>query len=585
MKTMSMDNHNMENKLRHLESQSLPDLSHQDKHWQEMKNLLTPAAVPSTSPAISKSWRWIMAACVAVVFVLLLINTTKKQTADNKTIVKEKTVSQQKTILSGEKTAAGKDTTSLPAPVQTSRASTNNNIKPAAKEPVYAIPGTAKKCNCKDDWLTDTVKIDATFTDAVVTEDKGTTLAAFFAQLEKPLQEFVIDNKRDTMLYGKEGTALLIPANSFNTNGKVTISLKEYYSYEDIITNKLSTMSDGSQLETGGMLYITASVNGQEVALSRKKSIRWFLPDTSADINGMQLFTGTQSQQKQEDDKPAEKLNYDTAAIVSGNNGPVNWRPTSNGFANDFINLRVRAIDLRDLPFKTVSNKKYKAYYYINSESSLSKEELRDSLQKKYPYYDKIIIAGKRKKKEWAPTLILSPNRDSYEIAYSIGDTAWLHPAEAKVYKLSIIDTLAYTNRSSTSAFSASVNSELKKVASKYSVDINKLGWVNCDRFYNDNRPKVEYVVNLNDEASGYYTVLVFDRIKSMMSGYLAGNKVVFSGVPSGETARVISVGVKKGKAVSAMRPVRIAATILNDLQFEETTPSSFKETAAALDK
>lgn len=583
---MSIDNNYMENKLRQLESQSLPDLSHQDKHWHEMKSMLAPPAIPAISkPSGSSSARkWFIAACVTAGLVLLVFSLAEKQTPEKKPVIAEKTTTQTHTLTENTQTNSN-DTSARPVKTTITGTVPKDNTHLSNKDIVYAIPGNNKKCNCSSDWLSDSIRLNLVADSIDLPEDKGAILAAFFAQMEKSEQEFVIDSKRDTVIYGKDGTALLIPANSFTGNGKVTISMKEYYSYEDIITNKLSTMSDGAQLETGGMLYIKASVNGREVALRSSKSIRWFLPDTSADMSGMQLFTGIQAQQTLIDKKTTEDLNDGTEVVVSGSNGFINWRPTSNGFLNDFIGVRVRAVDLRDLPFKTVANKKYKAYYYINSESSYSKEELRDSLQKKYPYYDKIIIAGKRKKKEWMPGLLMSTNRESYEITYSIGDTAWLYPFEAKAYKLNIIDTLAYSNKSSTSALSPSVNSQLKKIAMKYSVNINTLGWVNCDRFYGDNRPKTEFVVNLNDDASDYYTFLVFERIKSMMSGSVAGNKVVFSNIPKDEPARLISVGVKNGKTVSAMQPVKISAAILTGLQFEETTPETFKEKAGELDK
>jgi len=125
----------------------------------------------------------------------------------------------------------------------------------------------------------------------------------------------------------------------------------------------------------------------------------------------------------------------------------------------------------------------------------------------------------------------------------------------------------------------------LNNLANRFSVDIRTLGWINCDRFYNDYRPKIEFVVNLGDTASNYYTLLVFDKIKSMMTGYISGNKVAFTNVPEGETAKIISISIKDGKPVAAMQPVQLSRKVFEGMKFEETNAAEFKEKAGSLDK
>ena len=123
------------------------------------------------------------------------------------------------------------------------------------------------------------------------------------------------------------------------------------------------------------------------------------------------------------------------------------------------------------------------------------------------------------------------------------------------------------------------------RLESKYNFRITTLGWINCDRFYNDSRPKINYYVDLNDTAYNYQTMLVFDNIKSMMPGYTNGNKIVFSNVPEGESAKVISVGIQNGKTVAAMENVLLSKTPLTKLKFEDTSPAAFKEDVKGLDK
>jgi hypothetical protein len=55
--------------------------------------------------------------------------------------------------------------------------------------------------------------------------------------------------------------------------------------------------------------------------------------------------------------------------------------------------------------------------------------------------------------------------------------------------------------------------------------------------------------------------------------------------VPEGDSAMIISVSIKDGKHVTAMKTVKLSRTGFEGLKFEETTPAEFKEKAGSLDK
>lgn len=565
---------NMDKRLRQLENQSIPDMSRQDEHWQGMKQLLQTGALPAAKPVAGKTfWYWVAAAAsVSAVVIYLVVRPGEKKKAEPVTAtVKEQVIPQEPASYSN-------DTVSMITAVSDNE-TTVLQKKPRAKNTGSGFTLKAKTpdgaASVPDARLAD----EPTVATKTTLQDPKASLAAFFAQLEKPVQEFVIDNRKDTLIWGNEGSALLISANAFNTKEKVKITVREFYSYQDIITHKLSTTSDGDQLETGGMLHISASINGREVNVAPYKSIRWFLPDTSARIADMQLFTGMTGNSGILYRRSPEADTLDYAA-----NSPINWKASNNGFDRNYVSLWVKVVDLRDLPFRTSSNKNYKGYFYINRYSDYSKSQLRNMLQKKYPHYDKIIIAGKRKKKEVSSPLIELRQVDWSIPQYSIGDTTWLQPTDIKAYNLEILDTLTYTWNSSAGTISPTLNSQLKKVAGKYSVDISSLGWISCDKFYRSKEPKVQYVVNLDDKAANYHSFIVFDRIKSIMTGYESGNRVVFPNIPVGEKVKVISVGIKDGKTVAAMTATETSAAPLSGLRFEQTSPAAFREQAGTLD-
>jgi hypothetical protein len=120
-------------------------------------------------------------------------------------------------------------------------------------------------------------------------------LETFITGLKSEKQFYNINTERDTFIICKNGTLLEIKANSFTTlnkelaKGIVKIELKEAYTYADIIANGLQTVSNGNLLETGGMVFLKATLDGALVDIDIKKPIQLTIPSI-ANRNGMQLF-------------------------------------------------------------------------------------------------------------------------------------------------------------------------------------------------------------------------------------------------------------------------------------------------------
>jgi hypothetical protein len=571
-KIMQRDNHNMDKKLRQLENQSLPDLSGMDEHWQQLKNSLQPGNKAGWDK--KTRWRMAIAACLTGI-VCLTVYTWLAQRSDKVSISR----------------------TGIPAPggpskvpVDTAHPPTVNNRENAVvtgiKKPVLPAPVKLRKhqaLQANDRVLPAIPQKDTTHLSAKATQ---VTLEDFFGQLEKPAQEFMINNQRDTVITGQDGTALLIRAHTFSTKGAVTIIIKEFYSYRDIVTNRLSTLSNGNQLITGGMIHIMAMADGKEVNIQPGRSIRWFIPDTTAEMGKMQLFYAGQTTAATIAKEVNAYSSVDTILSVTGRSS-INWIPQSQPFGQGFLTTRVKVLDVRDSPFKVVYGKKVKARFYISRESVLDKEELRDLLAKRYPKYDRIVLRKSPRTENGHIVSYTFFGRKELSQDYfdRIGDSAWITPAEANRYKLSATDTATYWSGANFVQNNFFRNEQLRKIAGRYSVDITSLGWINCDRFLNDNRPKISFAVNLSDTASAYSTFLVFDRMKSMMAGTVSGNRVLFFNVPEGETAKVIAVGVQNNKTVSAMQDVVLSPTPLSGLHFEETSSAEFKEQVSVLDE
>jgi len=121
-----------------------------------------------------------------------------------------------------------------------------------------------------------------------------TSLQSFLASGLPAAQEFVVRPQRDTLLIGRQGTQLLVPADAWETaaDGPVRLQVQEYYQLADIVLAGLSTTADGRLLETAGMLKLTASrADRTPVALRPTAALNLRMPTTEIK-DGMQLFWG-----------------------------------------------------------------------------------------------------------------------------------------------------------------------------------------------------------------------------------------------------------------------------------------------------
>jgi hypothetical protein len=152
---------------------------------------------------------------------------------------------------------------------------------------------------------------------------------------------FDIDHTKDTVLIGKSGMVIAIPVGAFidddgNEVENVEVELKEAINPEDILTAGLSTFSGDRLLETGGMFYLNARSNGQNLKVNPNKEIVADIP-TSEVKPGMQLFEGKRKLNGQIDwvnPKPIEQF-LTTVDINSLNFYPEIYEPKLDQLGHD----------------------------------------------------------------------------------------------------------------------------------------------------------------------------------------------------------------------------------------------------------
>lgn len=114
-------------------------------------------------------------------------------------------------------------------------------------------------------------------------------------QLESQL--FEINPLQDTIIETKSGIVFSIPAHAFlNKMGDepqetIDLEIKEAMTPSDIIKAGLSTMSNGKQLETGGMFYLNARIGNENLVINKRNPVSASVPANTGKKD-MLLFRG-----------------------------------------------------------------------------------------------------------------------------------------------------------------------------------------------------------------------------------------------------------------------------------------------------
>jgi hypothetical protein len=391
--------------------------------------------------------------------------------------------------------------------------------------------------------------------------DARALLSSFFDEVKKAEQEFYIDVAHDTTLIAKGGTQLVFPANIFMTTagpvtGKVKIIIREYIRYDEIIANKLNTTSNGEQLVTGGMLHISVQQDGKEVSVMPKKAIAVSIPTSHYD-NQMMLFRGTE-------------IKSDAAKQSA-----INWIPEEPLFYwSDWPVRSIRTINITTVePASVTYGKKTTAKFYLNKEMPLSKTEIIPLLKKRFgSYYDNIKIKRVR------------PGRTRQRSA--TGEDIVIDSVEVDAEKV-LAKMSKRLNGFEDTMPGNRYNYETKnRQQDQYRFTINKLGWINCDRFRMNPSPRIKFTVNLGNDITfdNCFQQLVFTRYQSVLFpdfGYR--NTVEYERVPEGEPVILVTIAIRAGKVVSCFTPLNITKKEVGNLVFEPTTPEQFKQNLHAL--
>ena len=452
-----------------------------------------------------------------------------------------------------------------------------------------------------------------------------------FNQLRPESQKFQINADSDNIITGKNGTQFFVPKNSFINadgelvNGKVDIELIEVLSVADFIKTNLQTVSNGQPLQSEGMVYIDAKSSGQQVALATDKRIQIELPNinkipTASDIK---IFSGNYdtsgninwTESGKIENKliplPLELFDYKTWPSFGFIRVPKNegYQAPGNDETEDSTTFKQPSLKNTFIATREFEERfphiysaewaigHYTSYYSTTvqtgrmiKDSTISKIYL-NNLDKDLWYCDSIAYA-------YMKTWVGKAEFNSY--FYSEGEkydllnafknfyqqrltTVVLFPADidlskndarekliAKGFKEIEVDEILGAYERQNKIVTARRNKETAQSISTNSFAVAKLGWINCDQFYNEPTAKeaniLASVTNLETYEFATLTLIINGR-RIALNGTLGDNsKYTFTGksqpytrLPIGERATIIGISYKNDRPYLGIKEIVIS--------------------------
>jgi hypothetical protein len=449
-----------------------------------------------------------------------------------------------------------------------------------------------------------------------------------------------VNPRRDTVLYGTEGTTIWVPGAAFAmarpdappVTEPVEIRLKEFYSLPDILLNNLSTNSSQGLLETGGMLHLEArtAIGGELCQLRPGTALLIRMPAARPQA-AMQLFTGVRTAQHPLDWQRPQKALPISYFIGSG--------PKPGSQARQLPKILVR-----QLAYSAAMGRRLHESLSRSQRKALRRTQLTGKHLVAFGRVELAIdrrgqlvgatvtgiqdstLASRIRQAVWQfpafqPALLRGPTRPGpvsaaprsylvsvrkqhrapaqplpqlpvagiwmFEIGFTREGRVWLpEPGRgavagpADMSKRPVFQAAAARRRLRQSGAQQLQSTSLDSLGG-YLFSAANLGWANCDRFVNQTGPRV--TVAVETVAPDAQVQLVFKRIRAVLPSYGRGH-YDFAAIPAGEPATIVALKRENGLTYLATRAIRASNQPERNLEFRPVTPSELRTALAALE-
>lgn len=404
--------------------------------------------------------------------------------------------------------------------------------------------------------------------------------------LSPTTENFEIQINKETILKGKKGTSVYIPANAFQfedgTEPKETIiiDIKECYSLTDMIFENLHTISGQQILETNGMIYLNAEADGKKLSLKKGKALVIGFPKNGLDKE-MDLFYEfklndsaktwvpdykffeTESTQEplpeiESLDVIGEDIGYEIEYPIEMTEDLYDYGFRSSGSTATFFDLKLKGNEgtIIDYIEKTsnadsiVAHKFHKNNWTAGFEFNINKEGIMYNFRPK----------SHSEKKQNDEALKLAKEFLKSAPAFDIES----YDREVKNdwdYYLSISGSRSINwnrfKQKFRNQYSNLTNTAIQQIDPNaldyYMFSATEMGWINCDKFWDiEDNEKTDFIVKVNNPTETKIQI-IFKDIKSIMTGTYENGVLVFKNIPKGKEIKVIGISYLNGKPTLAV--------------------------------
>lgn len=387
-----------------------------------------------------------------------------------------------------------------------------------------------------------------------------------YAPFEKNTVVRIINGSKIQSLKFPEGTQLIVPANAFvdketgkPINDSITIAVKEFYNKKDFLLENLSTMSNGKLLESGGTIHMSATVNGKECKLAQNKSIEIKFP-YNQEQKGMEIFHGQKVNneinwiQNSQTDATLAQPRFNQTIVEDNSKKYTTSFMTTNELTNQ-VEAQFRggqkALRLfleKNVQYPRAALKKRKTGK-VNVQLTIDKDGTISEVKcdKRQPsIFVKEAIRLSKMLPKFIPARtnnIATAMNMTLPISFYI-NSDFVATASAEQYtNKSVVMSIDEFKKQTRQTFDSvkNINELSVNTLGNYSLYTSKLGWINCDRFYRDKRPKIQLAI-FKAPNENVNIKLIFSSIKSIMTGYQSSDKYTFDNIPKKEKVTLFAL-------------------------------------------
>lgn len=435
---------------------------------------------------------------------------------------------------------------------------------------------------------------------------KGTfSLKKWQSSFREEVQTFRVQADEEIHIVGKRRTEVFFPALSFAdasgkvVHGEVELRLKECYDFLAFFADGLSTATtDGKPIETGGTIRLQAFQKGKELTIVPGAEGKVLFPKNGSELAGMQTFYGetrkddiiawepqaepiSTSSPFQTSSTPSfdtesssrkmrvDRLEHTEITTVKDDNiqsKEVTWklRDTSGTLLSWLENQTIYDAELEDFFFRRngsmFMNLRFDGEGKISQITYGKKTPLplikaMDKFLKKAPAVNIAEMGNYKKSSVYLLGLDGVTKTIPMEDAADLGELI-------KAGKITKADSIYWST----------------KQQLYYALSINKMGWINCDRFYNSGSQMIDFAIQSPKETD--FLIMQFKNFRGQMMGWKLMDEWHFNYLPKGEPFKVIAVTV-----VQDQRYITVQNGFIEDkkMTIDKGEPMTDEEFAAVI--